>query len=450
MSRRYFGTDGIRGPVGKAPMTPDFALKLGWAAGRVLAGHRGATVLIGKDTRRSGYLFESALEAGFSAAGVQVGLLGPLPTPGVAFLTRQMGAEAGVVISASHNPHHDNGVKLFSKDGDKLSDALEEEIEHWLDQELSCVEPDRIGLVRRIVDAQQRYVEFCCKAYEGPSLSGLRVVVDCANGAAYQVGPQVLRQLGAEVIAIADRPDGFNINLDCGSTHLDALKRTVLAESADIGIAFDGDADRCLLVDHRGRAIDGDQILYIIASDRLKVGKLQGPVIGTLMSNLGVEQAMRALGVGFERAKVGDRHVLELMRQRGAILGGEGSGHTICLDRTTTGDGIVSALQVLSAMRSAGAPLADLVAGVQLCPQVLINVRISGKAGELLTRSEVRASVSDSETRLGAQGRVLLRASGTEPLIRVMVEALDADMAQAEAQTIAAHVQAAASLSTTD
>ncbi|MDB5970745.1 MAG: phosphoglucosamine mutase [Hydrocarboniphaga sp.] len=443
MSRQYFGTDGIRGLVGKAPMTPEFALKLGWAAGRVLARDPGAHVLIGKDTRRSGYMFESALEAGLSAAGVRVSLLGPLPTPAVAFLTRDVGAQAGVVISASHNPHHDNGVKFFSAEGDKLSDAIEHEIEGWLERDLECVAPEQLGLVRRLVDAQQRYVSYCCSTYVGEPLSGLRVVVDCANGAAYQVGPDVLRRLGAEVETIGDAPDGFNINRDCGSTHLAGLRAEVLRRKAMLGIAFDGDADRCLMVDENGETIDGDQILFVIARQRLGENALQGPVVGTLMSNLGLEQAILKLGVGFTRAKVGDRYVLELMRSSGSTLGGETSGHTLCLDRSRTGDGIVTALQVLAAMKAAALPLSAMVAGLRKCPQVLINVPVSGKAAPVLALPEVQQAVTQSEARLGADGRVLLRASGTEPLIRVMVEATRAEDAQAEADAIAGRVRAA-------
>lgn len=445
MSRQYFGTDGIRGYVGRPPMTPEFALKLGWAAGRVLAREPGAHVLIGKDTRRSGYLFESALEAGLSAAGVRVSLLGPLPTPGVAFLTRQLGAQAGIVISASHNPHHDNGVKFFSAEGDKLSDAIELEIEAWLARDLECVAPEQLGLVRRLVDAQQRYADFCCTTYVGPPLRGLKIVVDCANGAAYQVAPEVLRRLGAQVSLIGNEPDGFNINRDCGSTHLAPLQAEVIRHGADLGIAFDGDADRCLMVDERGEAIDGDQILYVIAQHQLDDGRLTGPVVGTQMSNLGLEQALARLGIPLVRAKVGDRYVLEQMRAHGALLGGETSGHTLCLDRTTTGDGIVTALQILAAMTAQQGRLSQLVAGLHKCPQMLINLPIQGKAAPLLEHSLVKQAVVASESRLGSQGRVLLRASGTEPLIRVMVEATDAPMAELEAKSIAEQVLRASS-----
>ncbi len=450
MSRKYFGTDGIRGFVGRPPMTPQFALKLGWAAGRVLARDPGAHVLIGKDTRRSGYLFESALEAGLSAAGVRVSLLGPLPTPGVAFLTRQLGAQAGIVISASHNPHHDNGVKFFSSEGDKLSDSIEMQIEDHLEKELECVAPEQLGLVRRLVDAQQRYVDFCCGTYEGPPLRGLKIVVDCANGAAYQVAPEVLRRLGAQVSLIGHQPDGFNINRDCGSTHLQPLQTEVLRSGAELGIAFDGDADRCLMVDERGQAVDGDQILYAIARHRLVEGRLQGPVVGTLMSNLGLEQALAQLSLPLIRANVGDRYVLEQMRAHGAVVGGETSGHTLCLDRSTTGDGIVTALQVLAAMTAHNERLSQLVSGVHRCPQVLINVPVIGTAAVLLQSAAIKQAVTLSETRLSSNGRVLLRASGTEPLIRVMVEATRQADADAEANAIAQEVRKACAGATVD
>ena len=354
MKRQYFGTDGVRGRVGQPPMTPEFALRLGWAAGMVLGRDKGARVLVGKDTRRSGYLFESAIEAGLSAAGVEVGLLGPLPTPGVAFLTRELQAQAGVVISASHNPHHDNGVKLFSSAGDKLGDEVEAEIEALIDRPLACVDPQALGMVRRVRDAQSRYAEFCAGSYRAAPLAGMRVVLDCANGAAYQVAPRVLRELGAKLHVIADQPDGFNINRDCGSTHMETLTSAVVALGAEVGIALDGDADRCLMVDRQGRVVDGDDLLYVIAAQRLRDEALRGPVVGTLMSNLGLENALRRLGLGFERAQVGDRYVLERLKATGGTVGGETSGHTLCLDRTTTGDGIVTALQVLAAMVETG------------------------------------------------------------------------------------------------
>lgn len=445
MSRQYFGTDGIRGTVGRAPMTPDFALKLGWAAGRVLGKSAGARVLIGKDTRRSGYMFESALEAGFASAGVETDLLGPIPTPAVAYLTRALRCQAGVVISASHNPHHDNGVKFFGADGGKLSDALEEEIESQLDEPLVCASSEQLGRARRIDDAAGRYIEYCKSSFPiSQTLAGLKIVVDCANGAAYKTAPAVFAELGAQVTAICDRPDGFNINRNCGSTHLELLKTRVREYQADIGVALDGDADRCLLVTHDGREVDGDEILFIIARQRLQAGLLQGPVVGTLMSNLGLEQAVRGLGLGFERAKVGDRYVLELLKAHNATLGGETSGHTLCLDRTTTGDGTVTALQVLSAMVESGQSLHRLAEGMKKFPQVLINLRIQVPPKPLLEHADVKAEVAAVEKELGLRGRVLLRASGTEPLIRVMVEADDAALTQKMADRIADRVRALA------
>lgn len=442
MSRRYFGTDGIRGRVGQAPMTPDFALQLGWAAGRVLGNGSGRPVLIGKDTRRSGYLFESALEAGFAAAGMDVAMLGPLPTPGVAYLTRTLGAAAGVVISASHNPHEDNGVKLFSAEGGKLSDALEAEIEALIDAGIECVAPDRVGRAQRVTDAQSRYVDFCRDSYDGAPLAGLRVVLDCANGAAYRVAPEVLEALGAQLTTIGVEPDGFNINRDCGSTHLDPLRARVLAEGADIGIALDGDGDRCLLVTAAGDVVDGDQIVYLIARDRHARGLLRGPVVGTLMSNLALQNALQALGIDFQRVQVGDRYVLERLHAAGGIVGGENSGHVICLDRTSTGDGLISALQVLAIMAGSGRTLAELVADVALYPQVLINVRTDGgDARATLADPAVDAARQAAERALGERGRVLLRPSGTEPLIRVMVEARDRAEAQGAAESIAAEVR---------
>lgn len=437
MKRKYFGTDGIRGTVGRPPMTPDFALKLGWAAGRVLARESGARVLIGKDTRRSGYMFESCLEAGLSAAGVEVGLLGPLPTPAVAFLTRKLKAQAGVAISASHNPHHDNGVKFFSAAGDKLSDAIEYEIEDWLTRDLECVAPEHLGMVRRVNDAQQHYVEFCLQTYAGKPLSGTKLVLDCANGAGYRVAPLVLRRLGAELITIGDVPTGFNINLDCGSTDMRSLSAAVLEHGADAGIALDGDADRCLMVDASGRVVDGDELLYVIASHRQRQGQLRGPVVGTLMSNLGLEQALALLGLDFRRAQVGDRYVLELMRLHGGNVGGETSGHTICLDRTTTGDGLVTALQVLAAMTEDQVPLSELTSAVRKCPQVLINVAVVGDATGILQCAELLRATSAMEAELRGRGRVLLRASGTEPLIRVMVESQDEQETRRAAEQLA-------------
>ncbi|HEY0974142.1 MAG TPA: phosphoglucosamine mutase [Solimonas sp.] len=443
VTRKYFGTDGVRGRVGEAPMTPDFALKLGWAAGRVLGQARGARVVIGKDTRRSGYLFESALEAGLAAAGVEVDLLGPLPTPGVAYLARVLRAQAGVVISASHNPHHDNGVKFFGPDGGKLSDAVEQKIEAEIDQPMVCVAPERIGRAKRIADASGRYIEFCKATFGERTLQGLKIVVDCANGAAYKVAPAVFEELGADVTVIGDKPNGLNINDGCGSTHLDTLQATVQAQRAHLGIALDGDGDRCLMVDAEGRSIDGDQILYVIARDRLDNGGISGPVVGTLMSNLGLERALTDLGLTFLRARVGDRYVMEILRAQNGVLGGETSGHTLCLDKASTGDGIVSALQVLTAVVRSGRSLAELVSGMSQYPQRLINVAVSGRAAAVLESQGVRDAETESRTRLGAGGRTLLRASGTEPLIRVMVEAQDKAAADREAEFLAERVKAA-------
>lgn len=424
-------------------MTPQFVLRLGWAAGRVL-GDDGALVLIGKDTRRSGYLFESALEAGFAAAGVNVGLLGPMPTPGVAYLTRELGAAAGVVISASHNPHEDNGVKFFSAAGDKLPDAVEAAIEAEVDAEMGCVAPAQVGAAQRISDAQARYVDFCVGSYDGPSLSGLKLVLDCAHGAAYQVAPQVFSRLGAHVSSIGVAPDGFNINLGCGSTHLEALRERVLAEGADLGIALDGDGDRCLMVDGRGNTVDGDQMLYLLASYRQSQGTLKGPVVGTLMSNLALAQAMERLGIAFHRAKVGDRYVLERLQAEGGELGGESSGHLLCLDRNSTGDGIISALQVLRVLGGRDIALTEAAAEIPLAPQVMINVRVAGGAALLCDDVSVAQAVASAEKALDGRGRVLLRPSGTEPLIRVMVEADDADLARRHAEAIAETVRARA------
>ena len=443
MSRKYFGTDGVRGRVGVEPMTPEFALKLGWAAGRVLGKSAGARVVIGKDTRRSGYVFESALEAGLASAGVDVDLLGPLPTPGVAYLTRALRAQAGVVISASHNPHHDNGVKFFGPDGAKLNDDVELEIEAMMDQPMKCVEPELLGRVRRIDDASGRYIEFCKSTFDEKNLSGIRLVVDCAHGAAYKVAPSVFEELGATVYAIGNKPDGLNINKDCGSTHLGNLKLAVQQNKADLGIALDGDADRCLMVDAAGNEVDGDQIMYVLAKSKLASGALKGPVVGTLMSNLGLEKAIAALGLGFERANVGDRYVMEMLKAKSGTLGGETSGHAICLDKTTTGDGLVTALQVLAAMVQGRQSLSDLVAGMYKFPQLLINVPVTGKAKPILEMAAVREAEKQSVQRLGARGRVLLRASGTEPLIRVMVEAEDEAETRREAESIAASVRAA-------
>jgi len=441
MSRRYFGTDGVRARVGEAPMTPDFVMRLGWAAGRVLGNGNDAPILIGKDTRRSGYLFESALEAGFAAAGMDVALLGPLPTPGVAYLTRSLGAAAGVVISASHNPHEDNGVKFFSSAGDKLNDDVEDAIEAMVDQPMVCVEPAHVGAAQRVSDAQARYTDFCVDSYAGRGLDGLRVVLDCANGAGYQVAPQVLARLGVRLSSIGVAPDGFNINLQCGSTHMEALQERVVSTHADLGIALDGDGDRCLMVDGAGHIVDGDQMLYLLARYRQTQGALRGPVVGTLMSNLALEQALASLSIPFHRAKVGDRYVLERLQSEGGELGGENSGHLLCLDKNSTGDGLISALQLLEVVRASGKSLAELAADIALYPQVMVNIRASADAAALCAAQAVQDAVAEAEEALGQSGRVLLRPSGTEPLIRVMVEAPDVAAARAQADHIATAVR---------
>ncbi len=426
MSRRYFGTDGIRGEVGEGPITPDFMLKLGWACGRVFAARAEcegrARVIIGKDTRVSGYMFESALEAGLVAAGVDVTLLGPMPTPAVALMTRTFDAAAGIVISASHNPFHDNGIKFFSAQGTKLPDECELAIEAELDRDIKTVGSRDIGKVTRLEDAAGRYIEFCkSTTHRQFSLRGMRIVVDCAHGATYAIAPAVLRELGAEVTAIGVQPDGFNINEGVGSTDTAALSERVRELNADLGIAYDGDGDRVMFIDADGSQVDGDELLYIIATYRLARGKSCPGVVGTLMSNLGLELALKDHGLGFVRAKVGDRYVKEMMDANGWNLGGESSGHIICSDLTTTGDGIVASLQVLAAMKLADASLAELRAGMKKFPQTMINVRAAGKV-DLAAFPAVQDAVQAVESELGNSGRVLLRPSGTEPVVRVMVE----------------------------
>jgi phosphoglucosamine mutase len=439
MTRQFFGTDGIRGQVGEYPITPEFILKLGWAAGRVLTGGKGGKVVIGKDTRISGYMFESALEAGLSAAGVDILLLGPMPTPAIAYLTRTLHADAGIVISASHNPFQDNGIKFFSAQGTKLPDEVELAIEAMHGQAMGMAEADALGKARRVVDAAGRYIEFCKSTFPNQlDLKGLKIVVDCANGATYHVAPDVLRELGATVTTLATDPDGLNINVNCGSTHPQVLQQKVLELGADLGIALDGDGDRVLMVDHKGELVDGDELLYIIASTRHQQSPVPG-VVGTLMSNLGMEIALRGMGVDFARAKVGDRYVMETLRQQGWSLGGESSGHLICLDCTTTGDGIISALQVLRAMIEQGRGLHELKSGMQKYPQTLINVRLAERI-DLEQEPTIAAAVSVAEAELGERGRVLLRPSGTEPLIRVMVEGEDLAQVQRLAEGIAAVV----------
>jgi phosphoglucosamine mutase len=439
--RRYFGTDGIRGRVGEGHITPDFVLKLGWAAGRVLGNGRGK-ILIGKDTRISGYMFESALEAGLVAAGVDIRLLGPMTTPGVAYLTRTFRASAGIVITASHNPFDDNGIKFFSADGDKLPDEVELAIEAELDQPIRTVESSALGKVKRIDDANGRYIEFCKSTIPASmNFRGLKLVVDCANGATYNTAPFVFEELGANVVRLGTEPDGFNINHGVGSTEPGALREAVVREGADLGIAFDGDGDRVLMVDSRGNLIDGDQLLYLIAKSRLLTGAMRGEVIGTLMSNLGFEHALKRLGIGFARTKVGDRYIMERLKAGDGILGGEPSGHIICRDRTTTGDGIVSALQVLAALDRLGTRLDDLGSEVELYPQVLINVRLD-QPRDVLSLPDVQDAVAGAEHELAGRGRVLLRPSGTEPLVRVMVEGSDRSQVEQLAERLAGVVRA--------
>ncbi len=442
MSKKYFGTDGVRGRVGDDFFTPEFVMKLGWAAGRVLAKNGMGKVLIGKDTRISGYMFESALEAGLSAAGMDIRLLGPMPTPAIAYLTRTFHAEAGVVISASHNPYYDNGIKFFSSQGGKLSDELEYAIEAELEKPMKTVSSDRLGKARRIEDARGRYIEFCKSTVPtATSLTGLKVVVDCANGATYHVAPSVFHELGADVIELATEPDGLNINENCGSTHIKMLQDAVVAHGADLGIALDGDGDRVIMVDAEGEVIDGDEILYIIACSRQRTGEMKGAVVGTLMSNLGLEKALASRGVGFERVAVGDRYVMQRLQQQGWLLGGESSGHIICLDRTTTGDGIVAALQVLNEVVQSGKSLHELKSGMNKCPQHMINVKIQGRV-EVASNKVISRAVQESEERLGSAGRVLLRPSGTEPLVRVMVEGEDLLQVKSEAEKLAGIVNA--------
>ena len=444
--RKYFGTDGIRGMVGQWPISADFMLRLGRAVGSVLArdGKDRPRVLIGKDTRVSGYMFEAALEAGLVAAGADVGLLGPMPTPAVAFLTCSMRASAGIVISASHNPHHDNGIKFFSADGEKLSDAVELAIEQEVDADFVTVPSERLGKAARIDDAGARYVEFCkATVAEGFSLRGLKLVLDCAHGATYQVAPKVFAELGAEVIAIGDKPDGFNINREIGSTHPQALQQAVLAHGADLGMAFDGDGDRLVLVDRHGALVDGDDMLYVLARSWHARGLLKGPVVGTLMSNYGLQLALAEFDVPLIRANVGDRYVLQQLKQHGGVLGGETSGHILCLDRATTGDGIVAALAVLEALALSGQDLDSARKGLAKLPQVMLNVRAVG-AREALASDEVRQSLAEVERTLHGRGRVVLRASGTEPLVRVTVEAADAAEVQQLAEKLAGIVRSAA------
>ena len=443
MTRRYFGTDGIRGTVGQPPITPDFTLRLAHAVGRVLRRHEAhPTVLIGKDTRISGYMLESALESGFASAGVDVLLLGPVPTPAVAYLTRAQRASLGVVISASHNPFADNGIKFFSAQGTKLPDDWEREVEAALDEDPVWVDAASLGKARRLNDAAGRYIEFCKSTFDSElTLKGMKIVVDAAHGAAYQIAPAVFHELGAEVVAIGCQPDGLNINQGVGATHPQALVDAVQAHRADLGIALDGDADRLQMVDAQGRLYNGDELLYLLADDRLGRDEVVPGVVGTLMTNMAVELALKARGVQFERAKVGDRYVLEALHRHHWLLGGEGSGHLLVLDKHTTGDGLVSALQVLQACARNGRTLAELLAGVDLFPQTLLNVRLQ-PGQDWQANPRLQAAIRAAEAELGDQGRLLIRPSGTEPLLRVMVEARDGTQAQRLAQAMAEAAQA--------
>jgi phosphoglucosamine mutase len=445
MTRKYFGTDGVRGLVGKSPITPDFVMRLGYAAGKVLAKDKAGTserptVLIGKDTRISGYMLEAALEAGFSAAGVDVMLAGPMPTPAIAYLTRALRLQAGVVISASHNPFQDNGIKFFSGHGTKLPDAVELEIEEMIDQPMGCVSSEKLGRATRLRDAQGRYIEFCKSTFPNElDLRGLKIVVDCAHGAAYNIAPHVFHELGAEIVELGTKPDGFNINDGVGATAPKAMAAAVLEHKADLGIALDGDADRLIMCDAEGRLYNGDELLYVMVRARMATGPVAGAV-GTLMTNMALEVAFKDMGVGFARAKVGDRYVLEMMQERGWLLGGEGSGHLLALDKHTTGDGIVSALQVLTALKRSDRGLADCCRDLKLYPQTLINVRVQ-PGTDWTKNAAVVAEKDHVERELGDDGRVLIRPSGTEPLVRVMVEAKSAELAETMAKRIAARFE---------
>jgi len=440
MARKYFGTDGVRGRVGISPITPDFVMRLGYAAGKVLTRSGTSaiqpTVLIGKDTRISGYMLEAALQAGLSAAGVDVLLSGPMPTPAVAYLTRALRIAAGIVISASHNPYDDNGIKFFSSSGNKLPDEMELEIEEMMDRPMECAKSDALGKARRLDDAQGRYIEFCKSTFPNDlNLHGMKIAVDCAHGAAYHIAPHVFHELGAEVIAIGIQPNGENINDGCGATSPQAVADTVVLHGADIGVAFDGDADRIIMVDEKGQIYNGDQLLYLMVKDRISIEPVEG-VVGTLMTNMALEVAFNKMGIDFERAAVGDRYVLETLQKRGWLLGGEGSGHLLCLDKQTTGDGIVSALQVLSALKRNQTTLSEYCSELTLFPQTLINVRISSgfdwKSNETILKEKEKV-----EKELGQSGRVLIRASGTEPLLRIMVEAESETLSQIMAQRLA-------------
>jgi len=441
VKRKYFGTDGIRGKVGEYPITPEFVLKLGWAVGKTLCKEGRGKVVIGKDTRISGYMFESVLEAGLSAAGVDTLLLGPIPTPAIAYITRTLHADAGIVISASHNPFYDNGIKFFSADGTKLPDEVELEIEAMLDEPMTTVASDQLGKAERVTDARGRYIEFCKSTVPSSvDLKGMKIVVDCAHGATYQVAPNVFDEIGAEVITLGVDPNGLNINQGVGSTKPDGMREAVLSHGADVGIGLDGDGDRLIMVDELGEIVDGDEILYIIARDRLSRNALRGGVVGTQMSNLGMEVALRNEGVDFYRSKVGDRYVMEMLQSTNSMIGGEGSGHIICLDCISTGDGTISALQVLSAMRKAGKSLHELKSGMSKFPQSLINVKMS-RSIDPTSDDKIKQAIKAVEDELGDEGRVLLRLSGTEPLVRVMVEGREATQVDMLARRLALVVE---------
>jgi phosphoglucosamine mutase len=442
-NRKYFGTDGVRGLVGQYPITPEFVMKLGYAAGKVLAAQGTKKVLIGKDTRISGYMLESALEAGFSAAGIDIGLLGPMPTPGIAYLTKTFRAEAGIVISASHNPYYDNGIKFFSQDGQKLPDEVELAIEAELDKPMGCVDSAYLGKANRINDAAGRYIEFCKSNFPTQSsLKDLTIVVDCAHGATYHIAPDVFRELGAKVIEVGTSPNGTNINENCGATSMKTISEAVVEHKADLGIALDGDGDRLMMVDHTGYVIDGDEVVYIIACNDLKSGALEGGVVGTLMSNMGLELALEQLDIPFDRSNVGDRYVMEMLREKGWKLGAENSGHVINLNHTSTGDGIIAALNVLTAVCQQEKSLFELRQGMTMLPQILVNVRFSGD-NDPINAASVISAVDDANLQLTGRGRVLLRKSGTEPLIRVMVEGPDMDEVTSLANNIADAVKLA-------
>ncbi len=443
VEKRYFGTDGIRGQVGKSLINAEFILKLGWAVGKVLARKEAATVLIGKDTRVSGYMIESALQAGLSAAGVDTELLGPMPTPAIAYLTHSVRASAGIVISASHNPYADNGIKFFDEDGFKLSDELELAIEAQIDMPMSTEASENLGKAKRMVDAPGRYIEYCKSTFPSNlSLKDLKIVVDCANGATYHVAPRIFHELGAMVIAISDKPDGYNINHKCGATDTKKLQKSVLERNADLGIAFDGDGDRVIMVDHQGEVVDGDEILCILAKDRISKQSRRLGIVGTVMSNLGLEQALTESGIAFERTPVGDRYVLECLQKKGWFLGGESSGHVVDLNYTTTGDGIITALQILRIMEAAQKPLADLKKVMTKRPQVLINVPTLGVI-DIHQHPHIEKAILQAERKLNGKGRVLLRPSGTEPVIRVMVEGNDENTVQEAAKILANAVERA-------